>query len=375
MKQAFYSLVDFLLDPDFRDWVKQPNEARNTYWQQFLEQYPDQRSVVEQARQYIRVLAEQTAQHQPLETESQLMRQTIQHRIREEKNITSFSPSAGNTWRWARLAASVALILGLGVLTYRYSQRQTSQPEGYRHFLQATPVGTALSEVRNPGTKPLTILLSDGSSVVLQPGSRLKYPNQFEQREVYLVGKAFFEVVKDPTRPFLVYTRGVATKVLGTSFSIDAPETNQPINVAVKTGKVAVYSLDKPAADTHITTDATLSGLVLTSNQSAEYLTDGHRLVRKSDTLSIFAQPGTLAVAKQSFDFDETPVAEVFRTLEKAYGVDIVYDESRLRNCSLSASLVGQPLHEKLSVVCKALEVQYTFLGNQVVITGGQHCQ
>ncbi|MBD2757194.1 FecR family protein [Spirosoma validum] len=372
MKQASYSLIDFLKDPDFRDWVKHPDEAQDIYWQQFQELHPDKKPVLEQARQYVLVLAEQTAQDKPSMAESQLMRQTIQQRIHE--TTIPFTPSVAYNWSWTRIAASVVLVLGLGITAYWYSQNE-KQPQGYQRFIQSAPQGTALSETRNNDTKPLTIFLSDGSSVVLQPGSRLSYPNTLTKREVYLTGKAFFEVVKDPANPFLVYTRGVATKVLGTSFSIDAPETNQPIKVAVKTGKVAVYSLDETTSLYPESTDSEQNSLVLTPNQSAEYVADSHHLVRKTDTVSTFLQPGTLIVAKQSFDFDETPVSDVFRTLEKAYGIDIVYNESALGKCSLTASLVGQPFHEKLSAVCKALDAHYSIQGNQVVITGGQRCQ
>ncbi|QHV99504.1 FecR family protein [Spirosoma endbachense] len=374
MKQAFYSLIDFLEDPDFIAWVKYADEKQEAYWQHFLESYPAQKPVIETARQYILALAEQTGANQPSEAQSQSMRQTIQKHVRQEEAPMPFVQVTRTGWSWMQMAASVALALGLGATAYWYSQK-TDQPEGYRHFTQSVPTGTALQETRNDDDTPLTISLSDGSSVVLQPGSRLSYPNKLQQREVYLVGKAFFEVVKDPANPFLVYTRGIATKVLGTSFSIDAPDTNQPIEVAVKTGRVAVYSLEKSESTNPKTTDSEQNSLVLTPNQSAEYLTDSHQLVRKADTLSTFAQPGTLVVAKQSFDFDETPVSAVFSTLEKAYGVDIVYNESALGKCSLSASLVGQPFHEKLSVICKALDAQYSLQGNRVVITGGQRCQ
>lgn len=372
MKQASYSLIDFLKDPDFRDWVKHPNEERDIYWRQFQEFYPNKKQVLEQARDYVLILSEQTAQQKPSAEESQLMRQTIHRRIRE--NAIPFTPSTHSNWSWARMAASVVLVLGLGLTAYWYTQRKV-QPESYQRFIQSTSAETALKETQNNDTKPLTIFLSDGSSVVLQPGSRLSYPTELKKREVYLVGKAFFEVMKDPAHPFLVYTRGIATKVLGTSFSIDAPETNQSIKVTVKTGKVAVYSLGKNSSIQPKSTDKSLDGMVLTSNQSAEYLANSHQLLRKTDTVSTFLQPGTLAVAKQSFDFDETPVPEVFRTLEKAYGVDISYNKSAIGRCSLSASLVGQPFHEKLSVICKALDAQYSIQGNQVVIIGGQRCQ
>lgn len=375
MKQASFSLVDFLEDPDFVAWVKHPDENQNAYWQQFLVAYPDKKAVVETARHYVLVLVEQTGQNLPSAAQSQSMRETIQKQVREERRSTPFVRATRTSWNWMQMAATVALVLGLAVTAYWYSQRNANQAESYQQFVQATPKGSSLHETRNDTDKPMTILLSDGSSVVLQAGSRLSYPDTFQRREVYLVGKAFFEVVKDPTRPFLVYTRGVATKVLGTSFMIDAPESDQPIKVAVKTGKVAVYALEESPTVREKAIDPALDGMVLTPNQSAEYMAESHRLVRTPDTVSAFTQPDIQVVAKQSFDFDETPISNVFRTLELAYGVHISYDESLLGECPLSASLVGQPLDEKLSVICKALEAQYTVQGNQVVITGGQRCQ
>ena len=375
MKQASYSLVNFLEDPDFVAWVKHPDETRDAFWQHFITTYPEQKTVIETARQYILVLVEQTGQTQPSAAQSASMWQTIQKRVRQEEAVTPFTITRGAEWGWIRIAASVMLVLGVGVMGYWYSQRQVNQPESYRQFAQALPHDVALHETSNDTDKPMTISLSDGSSVVLQAGSRLSYPDTLLRRDVYLVGKAFFEIVKDPTRPFLVYTRGVATKVLGTSFMIDAPDSDQPVKVAVKTGRVAVYTLDESIAVRQKAASPELDGMVLTPNQSAEYVTESHRLVRTPDAVPAFTQPGTQVVAKQSFDFDETPVPEALQTLELAYGVHISYDESLLGKCSLSASLVGQPFHEKLSVICKALEAHYTIQGDQVVITGGQRCQ
>lgn len=374
MKQAFYSLIDFLEDSDFVSWVKYPDDVKDTYWRHFLEQYPAKKPVVEAARQYVLALVEQTGQQLPTEAQSQSMREVIQQHLQDDRRAIPFVKKSRNNWRWLQIAATVTLVVGLGIGGYWYTN-QEKPSVGYQHFTKSASPKTALSVARNDDDKPLTISLSDGSSVVLQPGSRLSYPNKLKQREVYLEGKAFFEVVKDPSRPFIVYTRGVATKVLGTSFFVNAPASDQPIKVAVKTGKVAVYSLDQDESKAPEPTGPELTGMVLTPNQSAEYRTDSHELVRGTDTLSTFAEPGTLTVARQSFDFDETPIPDVFQTLEKAYGVDIVYKEPILGKCSLSATLIGQPFHEKLSVICKALEANYSIQGNQVFITGGHRCQ
>ncbi len=61
-------------------------------------------------------------------------------------------------------------------------------------------------------------------------------------RDVYLSGEAFFEVTKNPDRPFRVFANEIVTKVLGTSFTVRSFENDTTIQVIVRTGKVTVYS-------------------------------------------------------------------------------------------------------------------------------------
>src|SRR5687768_909746 len=87
--------------------------------------------------------------------------------------------------------------------------------------------------------------LPDGSTVRLGSSSRLHFNRNFSavNREVYLTGQGFFDVVKDPSRPFYVYSRQIATRVLGTSFFVDAPENGSKVEVQVITGKVSVFQI------------------------------------------------------------------------------------------------------------------------------------
>lgn len=96
-------------------------------------------------------------------------------------------------------------------------------------------------EKRNPKGLPVRYILPDSSEVLLGAGSTLTYPEVFkeENREIILTGEAFFTVTHMPEKPFIVRTGGISTQVLGTSFKIEAFE-DQPLEVAVATGKVAV---------------------------------------------------------------------------------------------------------------------------------------
>jgi len=107
-------------------------------------------------------------------------------------------------------------------------------------FLASYLINTgSISQVAAKGEKK-TILLPDGSLVFLNSKSSISYSKDFKnKRELKLTGEAYFEVKKNPERPFLVETEKIKTRVLGTSFNIKAYKNSQTM-VSVNTGKVEV---------------------------------------------------------------------------------------------------------------------------------------
>jgi transmembrane sensor len=85
-----------------------------------------------------------------------------------------------------------------------------------------------------------TVVLPDSSMVTLAPGATLSFPEEFrgDERRVVLTGKAFFDVAKNASMPFLIQSGTVTTKVLGTSFTID--HRSQQFKLTVNTGRVQV---------------------------------------------------------------------------------------------------------------------------------------
>jgi transmembrane sensor len=372
MKYDPYSLTELIRNDDFIAWVRHPDEASEARWQEFLRNNPEKRSVVEDARGYVNLVAEDTGKHKPTEEQSRKMWSVVESRMAEESAEEELVTKVKtiSSWQWLRIAASVALIAGFGVAVYWY-QNRPSQIMLSDAYVSESPVSAMIEKV-NDSDKPMTILLEDGSSVVLEPKGRLSFAKagSLEKREVSLRGKAFFEIRKNPRRPFLVYTDGLATKVLGTSFLIDAPEDGSEIKVEVKTGKVSVFPLrlDATAKEKEEFTKPELKGTILIRNEKIAFSKIDGKTIRLQE--AIVAAPATTDIASQLFIFDETPASEVFKALESAYNMKIIYKESLMSNCPLNATLVGQSFTEKLDVICAALDAHYEIAENKVTISG-----
>jgi transmembrane sensor len=184
------------------------------------------------------------------------------------------------------------------------------------------------------------------------------------KREVILEGEAFFQVVKNPEKPFLVYTGDVTTQVLGTSFTVKAFRA-QNIQVSVKTGKVSVFTANPKNKEKKIQSTDTL--VVLTPNQRVIYSLEGKQFMK---TLVENPQVIDQKTANLKLVFRNQPLSQVFDRLEEVYGVDIVYDAQALALCTLTADLSESPsLNENLTIICKSMAGSYHVTDSRVVIT------
>lgn len=373
MKHDPYSLTELIRNEDFIAWVTNPDIMSDSRWRLFLENYPEKKKTVEAAREYVILLARDTGRDMPSDKQSSRMWSVVESQMHAAQESPE-SPSEGKVvvgWRWARVAASAALILGIGSASYWFYYQKTGRGEGSAmvHYA-SSKIG--LIQKQNNTDKPMMILLTDGSSVVLQPGGTLSYSENAEgkRREVTLTGKAFFEIIKNKEKPFLVYSYGLATKVLGTSFVIEAEKESKEIKVEVKTGTVSVFAigdLDKEKSESEYDKPE-LKGVLLRNDQKIAFSRENGKIVKLQK--SVIESPAVSDVSSLPFVFDETPASEVFLTLQKAYNIEIVYDKSRMGDCPLNATLIGQPFTEKLDVICNALDARYEITDKRVIISG-----
>src|SRR5690606_9086129 len=176
--------------------------------------------------------------------------------------------TVGRRATWLKIAASVALLIAAATF-YLVLQPVNSdatiaaRSESNRDLISKS----STIEIRNDDAVIKNVTLDDGSQVSLQPQSTLTISENFSSgaRVVSLRGEAFFDVERDTLRPFYVYAGDVVTKVLGTSFTVRAIESDKKITVAVKTGKVSVST--KPG----VSVNQSSSEVILTPNQKAVY--------------------------------------------------------------------------------------------------------
>ncbi|HTF17387.1 MAG TPA: FecR family protein [Chryseolinea sp.] len=247
-------------------------------------------------------------------------------------------------WKLTRIAAAL-LFLGVStffLINYFHSEVNT---------VRASNGHVRMLQFMNPDAAPKRIAMKDGSVIMLQPGSEVSFPEIFrDTREVYLSGEAFFEVTRNINQPFLVYANEVTTKVLGTSFLVKAYKQDKEITVAVKTGKVSVFTT--PSGNKHDTQDE----IIVTPNQQVIYNRNENNTVKMlvDNPQVIVQQPPMKA------NFKNAPVVEIFQALEKNYGIRIQYDANALSGCTLTyADIAEEGLYEQIEIICNALGARY----------------
>ncbi|GAB4020236.1 FecR family protein [Spirosoma koreense] len=347
-----YTADDFLQDPAFRKWVLQGTPADDAFWANVLLNHPKQRETIRQTREFLLTLHDQVEADFPSEQQVD----SLYKRIREKTHETPVRPLRQWAGWWA--AASISLLLGLGGWWFiRQENHQMASVDAASRL-----TSDLFEQVSNHTASIRTVSLPDGSQVFLEPRTQLQYRKAFADtiREVFLVGEAFFNVQKNPDKPFLVHANAITTKVLGTSFRVKAYDQDQQINVMVKTGRVSVF----PSQSSNLP-DPERDGLILTPNQQAIFRKADAHIARTLVDKPIPLLPQT---ELQHFSFRNAPVPEILQAIEKTYGVEIIFDEERLSTCRLTTSLGSENLFEKMDILCEAIGASYKLVDAQLII-------
>ncbi len=249
-------------------------------------------------------------------------------------------------------AASVSILVSISFFFFR---------QGQEVKFTGGDISYEAKHAINDTDSAMAVTLSDNSQVVLSPGTELEYPVQFSgsTRKVRLSGEALFDIERDETKPFYVYARDVVTKVLGTSFQIKAYPGDEQVRVSVLSGKVSVYRETESEDDS--------MPVVLTPNQEAVYSPEDQKVARTivSDPKIIISDEEVMKI-----HFEGAPVSEIFKALERMYGITIVFDESKFSDCTVTTSINGKDLYERIDVICEITGASYTTQDTTIVIHG-----
>lgn len=184
-----------------------------------------------------------------------------------------------------------------------------------------------------PGSKA-QITLPDNSVVWLNSNSKLVYSNASKkQRNVRLVGEAFFKVTKNASRPFIVSSENLAIEVLGTSFNVKAPKGAKTIETTLLEGSV---KLSAPELHT---------SYYLKPNEKAIYSTLANtvKIIPIEDTDEVLWKDNVFYFESESF-------GEVINRLENWYGRKIVLENQSIEKETISGSFRDQDINTILKV-------------------------
>jgi ferric-dicitrate binding protein FerR (iron transport regulator) len=356
-----YKVEDFVLDPEFQKWVLSPDAAAKIYWEEYLRANPNKHKEIVLAKRLVVNMSRKA--HQVEETRIEETWSNINQALnkvdyskKKQKVIPIDStttlrqhektPRIGyhHSLQFYRMAGILTVVFCLSILINFY-------------FPQPAPVVVEIpveyeEHLTPPGVKS-NLTLQDGSRVILNSGSSLRYIKNFEphQRVLELEGEAFFEVAEDNDRPFIVKTGLVATTALGTSFNIKAYE-NESLDISLVTGRVLVTQEKAQSQQFQLK-----KGEGLQINLKAD------RMKRVS-----FNKERVLAWTHKTIIFDRTPMPEIKRVLENWYGVKISFSNLPMRDLEVSGRFQDQTLRNVLEGLSYSARFEFTIEKDKVIL-------
>ena len=267
--------------------------------------------------------------------------QNIQGRIKTilKKDVerrTTFTP-------WLRAAAAILFFVISGYFLFN---QFGSQPEIKQ------PVAAKIEEVFAAKGQKIDIQLSDGTRIKLNANTKISYPENFADsvREVTVDGEAYFDVARDPKRPFIVHTSHANTQVVGTSFNIHT--TQEAFAVTLVEGKVNVSLPNGQTASLSPNEQATVSR---GSNNIAMQKVSVEKYIGWKDNALLF---------------DHITVREAFGLMENWYNVDIKVKDPALMNCIVISKYQNESLENVLNSFVFMLKMDFKVNGRLVTVSG-----
>ncbi|MGQ8336263.1 FecR family protein [Sunxiuqinia sp. A32] len=392
------SIERLIEDKEFVSLVKSANSVKQ--WNRFLEEHAESRTEILQAREIICVINEK---NKTLDKERRYkLWRDISNYEKEFKQRNNFRRITS----YFKVAASILLIAAIGTLvyveirsndsSYQFANSQIQEEVNPLLILSSgeeveiqknDPNITVLkdqnailvdddsimannpvvdkktqeirfNEVIVPYGKKSKLILSDGTKVWLNAGSRLAFPQHFSGkiREVFLEGEGYFEVTKNGRTPFIVSTNNIKVEVLGTKFDICAYKTDISTETVLIEGRVNVWDSEKVFRNKY----EMLPGQKATFDRG-----------NKDIDLSFVENPERyIAWIEGWYSFSNEDLVQVFKKLERYYKITFDYDETVIsKTLPISGKLdLKDSLNEVMVVLSGVAKFEYEIDGEIVKV-------
>jgi len=376
-KYRDYSAIDFLDDESFLRWLSNPTQEENDYWNGFLKKHPSKKAEIKEATLVFNLFS---SKENKLTLNEQY---DLWKRIQNE----SKTPKQEVFQRFLKYAAILVLVFFSGATSYYFYQHSAKRnhfqlveaipAKGEAMIILAdgskVPLDKQMSEIsyskngeqlivnsdtikQNSGSqsesinkvvisygKKSMIVLSDGTKVWLNAGSQLIYPAVFsgKNRQVTLIGEAFFDVTTNPQNPFIVRASDVSVEVLGTRFDVSAYPDDKIVQTVLEEGKVNLKYLGKGILNREFVVEMQPNQMVefdKTSGEASSKLVDVAKYTSWKDGM---------------LEFEKVDLIRALKQVERFYDVNIFLSDQTIGFYKLSGKLDLKDEPEKVLNVIK----------------------
>lgn len=266
----------------------------------------------------------------------------MSHPIDQQKAQTAIQKKTGihsGKKRWLNLVVQAAAVLVLSLLfsgIYNYLNEKKAGPNYSNNT--SLPVYQEIKASYGTQTK---VELADGTTVFLNSGSKLRFPQTFanqEQRKVFLNGEGYFVVTKNSKQPFIVQIDKLSVKVLGTTFNVEAYSDNQNVNIALAEGSVMLEYLSEIGK----------KDLMKLSPKQVATLNKSKETISKVNVSDLYKYTAWI---NGRIVFFGDPIQTVVNKLGKWYNVDIDIADRKLENYRFTGTFIDESLEQILHIL------------------------
>ncbi|MBM1105755.1 FecR domain-containing protein [Aurantibacter crassamenti] len=401
MKYTHYSEDDFIVDAYFQKWVLRPDNETQNFWDNWISKHPEKKEIIESAAQFIRLLADDDSNELPDEDFDVMWQNIIKKRNGESSKHSQFKIAPGYIKNIVKIAAVFIGIVVIALSVYRYTNFNTHEEtstitnseiilkleDGSIQVINETSSEviknaqgdkvvahnkntltyeesnltkretTAFNELIIPYGKRFELKLSDGSKVILNSGSKLRYPVAFikgEPRNVYLDGEAYFSVAKNKEQPFTVITDQMNTRVYGTKFNVSSYKNENNTSTVLIEGSVGVYNTNQEHENE-------LKNMKIEPGQRATIENNAIEIDQVNVDKHIAWAQGQLLFINDEFEV-------ITKELERHFNIKIDNQVPQLHNKRFTGTFTKESINQILKVFQEHTSFDFRINGNTITL-------
>lgn len=350
MSDTYNTFEDFILEDSFRDFVRQSSRKAVDFWENWIKENPVKEAEFRKAIKVMLVLSSPEKRRQ-IKHKQDVLKDLLQ-------KINKFDNQKSDRWKIIRTilktAALLLFVLGftwMGYMLYKQTNKPT-QTISYNEII--VPVG-----------EKSQIILSDGTHVWINSGSRFKYPLNFGEktREVMLEGEAYFDVTKG-RKTFTVSTHDARIRVLGTAFNVKAYPEDRKTQTTVVRGLVKVEGLSGEVKSVLVGPDQ----MVDIRDRSRENENKGVR-----HSLNVMDNVNSNAITSwkdQLLVFSDETFEDIAIKMERWFNVSISIEDESLKKERYTGKFINnETVYQVLEAIKITTPITYHLENNEIRIT------